>query len=271
LSESNTPTSEFLYVYCVVDGMVNDGFGKIGMGGRGDEVYAWSYEGISAIVSRTDQHVFERNEENVLAHQRVIQKVFSRFVAVPLPFSTILESETELKNFLANRWNEFRDKLVRLREIVQPANPEPGLELVEEALAQSFASALTIRQLADEVSKLQAAPTAKPDQSSIHELTSEVRSVKEELQALRSMKELLADAVEKTAAAKPELSRESAGSGELREQVNKLRSELDDIRRIQLEIRHVTESADEMLKGIMGDAGIAEKSEKPGKTGATYA
>lgn len=253
MSEAQTPTPEFLYVYCVLDGIVDEKFGKIGVGGRGDEVYGLPYKDLSAIVSRTDRRAFERNEEDVLAHQRVIQKIFSRFAAVPMPFSTILENEKELQNLLESRYNEFRDKIEKLREIVQPARPSPGRQLIEEALAQSFASALRIRQLSDEVTKLGAAPVVEPDRGVAEELASEVRSLREELKALRSMAKLPA------AAAGSEVSRSAIGVKELAEDVAALRAELERIKKMQSEASGVWESAEKMMKELMG------RAEGPGK------
>ena len=260
---------EVLYVYCIMDGVRDEKFGKIGIGGRGDEVYARPFKDLTAIVSRTDQHTFERNEENVLAHQRVVQKIFSKFAAVPLPFSTIVESDEELEILLGARYNEFRDKLEKLREIVQPINPEPGREIVEEALAQSFASALRIRQLTDEVSKMRVAPTVKPNGKDMEEFTLEVKSLREELQALRSIRESLGDAIQKVnASAITQPSPSIARSEEVSEEVKRLRGELDGIRKMQEEAGAVTETAERMLREIMDKVGV---SERPRSSGATYA
>jgi len=119
-SETPRPVREFLYVYCVVDGAVSEKFGRMGIGGRGDEVYSSPYKDISAIVSRTDRRVFERNEEDVLAHQYVIRDIFSRLPAVPFPFSTVVQNERELENLLASRYHEFRERLEKLQEIYRP-------------------------------------------------------------------------------------------------------------------------------------------------------
>ena len=119
-SETPRPVHEFLYVYCVVDGAVSEKFGRMGIGGRGDEVYSSPYKDISAIVSRTDRRVFERNEDDVLAHKHVIQDIFTRLPAVPLPFSTIVQNERELENLLASRYHEFRERLEKLQEIYRP-------------------------------------------------------------------------------------------------------------------------------------------------------
>jgi len=43
LSETQMPP-EFLYVYYVVEGVVDKKFGKTGIGGRGDEVYGRPYK-----------------------------------------------------------------------------------------------------------------------------------------------------------------------------------------------------------------------------------
>lgn len=264
MSETPTPTSEFLYLYCVVDGVVNEKFGKIGVGGRGDEVYGWPYKDVSAIVSRTEQHSFDRNEENVLAHQRVIQKIFSRFPAVPLPFSTILENEKQLEDLLASRYNEFRDKLEKLQEIVRPVGGDPGRELIEEALAQSFASALRIRQLGDEISKLQASPTATAD-SHIGGLVSEVRNLREELQVLRSLDKLVAAAIEKVkaATAQPEVTSGSE-SRRLAEEIQRLRDELQGIKQKQSEASKLSESVEEVMKDLAERVGAAGKASKKG-------
>ena len=260
-----TPPSpaEFLYVYCVVDGVVDEKFGKIGVGGRGDEVYGSPYKDVSAIVSRTDQRSFERNEENVLAHQRVIQKIFSRLAAVPLPFSTVLENEKELESLLASRYNELRDKLEKLQEVVRPVGGDPGRELIEEALAQSFASALRIRQLGDEISRLEGSPGADAEPSRVEELVSEVRSLREELQVLRSLDKYVAAAVDKAKAAAAQPGAVGEGeSKELAEEIQRLRDELEDLKKMQSEASQLSDSVEKVVKELMERAEASGKSPK---------
>lgn len=43
MTETQMPP-EFLYVCCAVEGVVDEKFGKIGIGGRGDEVYGQPYK-----------------------------------------------------------------------------------------------------------------------------------------------------------------------------------------------------------------------------------
>ena len=82
---------------------------------------------------------------------------------------------------------------------------------------------LRIRQLTDEVSKLRVAPTVKPNDKDVEEFTREVKSLREELQALRSIRESVADAIEKVkASATTQPSPDIARSEELSEQVKRL-------------------------------------------------
>ncbi len=187
MTDSHPEAPASFYLYCVVDGALDEKFGKIGIGGRGDEVYSYPYKGITAIISLTDQRAFERTEENVLAHQRVFQKILTRYAAVPLPFSSVFENESQLQNFLAPRHDEFRNKLEQLAEIVQTGNYDPGMELAEEALAQSFASALQVRHLIGELSTLRKDGRAKPVHGLVEELVREIKSLREEIRVLRSL------------------------------------------------------------------------------------
>ena len=135
-AEEPAPVVEFFYLYCVVGGSVSEKFGKIGIGGQGDEVYGIPYKDLSAIVSRTRRRSFERNNENLLAHERVIQEVFGRFPAVRLPFSTILESSGELEGFLAGWYNNFRGRLKKLQETAPPPiSSVPSEPPIEQAPA----------------------------------------------------------------------------------------------------------------------------------------
>src|SRR5690348_4895365 len=54
------PASESgIYVYCVIEADGPQAFGKIGIGGRGDEVYTIHYKDLAAVVSRTALMVYD--------------------------------------------------------------------------------------------------------------------------------------------------------------------------------------------------------------------
>jgi len=256
----------FLYVYCVVYGLVVEKFGNIGVGGRGDEVYGSSYRQLTAIVSRTNKRNFERNEENVNAHQRVIQTIFYSFPAVPMPFSTVLKDEKELEALLASRYDEFRDKLEALQEIVRPVSGDPTRELIHEALARSFASAVRIRQLSDEVSKLQTSSVPSSEQNRKAELLSETKNLREQLHVLRSIDKHVVATADKARAVADEFG-EEGGSSELTKEVLQLRDELEGIRRMQSDARKLSDSLEGIVKDLMERAESARRIQKKGQSG----
>lgn len=182
----------FVYVYCVIPGGKYEDFGNIGLGGQGDRVYTICYKELCAVVSRCKLPKYERDDENILAHQRVVQKIFATYPAVPLPFSTVLKGESEVQGMLESRHVEFVDKLEKLGELMIQLPPsEPGKEIIEEALAHSFASALKMRQLSDELVRLK---SSQPGESVISPgqkaLMEELRALRAELHALRAFDRL---------------------------------------------------------------------------------
>jgi len=134
-------------------------FGGIGIGGPGDRVRMIEYRDIAAVVSAPTKEKFERTEENIIAHQRVVQRVFEERLGVPLPFATIAKNEEEVLQLLKDRYEEFKDKLLKLSPLNENGRSGSSVgarELLEEALSQSAASAIKIRQLSEEIDQLRA-------------------------------------------------------------------------------------------------------------------
>jgi hypothetical protein len=160
------PNPSRYYIYCVIPTNGEREFGKIGIGGPDDQVYSIEYKDIAAVVSNPPQEEFERSEENIMAHQRVVQRVFNGQPGLPLPFATILSSEMDVQQLLEERYAEFKDKLTKLGSLGESGSQvetgEVGArELLEETLAQSAASAVRIRQLNEEISQLSSMRYAK--------------------------------------------------------------------------------------------------------------
>jgi len=181
------------YVYCVIAGEEHKDFGHIGIGGSANEVHTVSHKDIRAVVSQTAAESYERNEENILAHQQTVQRIFQEHVGIPMPFSTIFKDKDEVIKMLESRYAEFKERLAALASFElnrggEAAARDPARKLIEGALAQSFASALRIRQLNEEVSRLRSAGqiASSPGSSRLEE---EVRLLREQVGNLRSMQE----------------------------------------------------------------------------------
>src|SRR5689334_13008054 len=91
-----------IYVYCTSEAGEPRGFGKIGIGGRGDEVYTIHYKALAAVVSQTPLKVHDPTRENALAHEHVNEVVMidNGFTPVPMSFGTLFRTEDDIVEFL---------------------------------------------------------------------------------------------------------------------------------------------------------------------------
>jgi len=100
------------YIYCVIGTKQERNFGPLGVGQRGDEVLTIGYDDLSMVVSNHPMGRFTISRENMLAHEKVIEKVMEEFDGVlPVRFGTIAASADEIRNLLDRRYREFRDAL----------------------------------------------------------------------------------------------------------------------------------------------------------------
>jgi hypothetical protein len=99
------------YIYCIIKTDSSPNFGPIGIGGCGDEVTTISCEGLSAVVSNTPMTRYTLSRENLITHEKVIEKVMQEFTVLPVRFCSIAESADEIRNLLGKRHREFKSLL----------------------------------------------------------------------------------------------------------------------------------------------------------------
>ena len=143
-----------IYVYSIIECAEPRTFGKIGIGGRGDDVYTVHYKDLAAVVSRTPLVVYDPTRENVArprARQRVI--IEEGFTPVPMSFGTLFKTEKDIVEFLEDTYDALRDVLVKMKDKL-----EFGLRVNwarEEVLAEIERDDEGIRRLKEEISKSQ--------------------------------------------------------------------------------------------------------------------
>src|SRR6266542_4293555 len=118
-----------IYVYSIIECEEPRSFGKVGIGGRGDDVYTVHYKDLAAVVSRTPLVVYDPTRENVLAHEHVNEVIY----------------------------DALRDVLVKMKDKL-----EFGLRVNwarEEVLAEIERDDEGIRRLKEEISKSQQSST----------------------------------------------------------------------------------------------------------------
>jgi len=100
------------YIYCIIETKDQRNYGAIGVGEGGAEVLTIGYDDLSMVVSNHPLHKLSVSRENMLAHERVVEKVMEEYEAVlPVRFGTIAASAEEIRNLLDRRRREFTGAL----------------------------------------------------------------------------------------------------------------------------------------------------------------
>jgi virulence-associated protein VapD len=155
---SETQTEPGIYVYSIVESPEPRTFGRLGIGGRGDEVYTVHYKDLAAVVSRTPLVVYDPTRENALTHVHVNEVTIEQgFTPVPMSFGTLFKTEKDIVEFLEDTYDALRDVLVKMKDKL-----EFGLKVNwtrEEVLAEVKRDNEDIRRLEEEIAKNQQSST----------------------------------------------------------------------------------------------------------------
>ena len=109
---------EAVYVYCIIESGEPRTFGKIGIGGRSDEVFTVHYRDLAAVVSRAPLIVYDPTRENALTHEHVQEVVMNEhgFTPVPMSFGTLFKTDEDTVEFLKDTYDALRDVLVKMKD-----------------------------------------------------------------------------------------------------------------------------------------------------------
>lgn len=100
------------YIYCIIGTNQDRYFGPIGVGGRGDEVLTIGYDDLGMVVSNHPLTEIDVNRENMIAHEKVIEKVMEEFDGVlPVRYGTIASNADEIRNLLDRGYRVFKNLL----------------------------------------------------------------------------------------------------------------------------------------------------------------
>jgi hypothetical protein len=116
--EGEPKSTSGIYVYCIIECGEPRSFGKIGMGGRGDEVYTVHYRDLAAVVSQAPLQVYDPTRENALNHEHVNEVVMidNGFTPVPMSFGTLFKTEEDTIEFLKDTYDALRDVLQKMKD-----------------------------------------------------------------------------------------------------------------------------------------------------------
>jgi gas vesicle protein GvpL/GvpF len=116
--DASDKSTSGVYVYCIIECSDPRGFGKIGIGGRGDEVYTVHYRDLAAVVSRAPLQVYDPTRENALTHEHVNEVVMidNGFTPVPMSFGTLFKTEEDTIEFLKDTYDALREVLQKMKD-----------------------------------------------------------------------------------------------------------------------------------------------------------
>jgi hypothetical protein len=118
-SVNDTPDNEGKYVYCVIEERASKAFGKIGIGGRGDEVYTIHHGNLAAVVSDTPLVVYDPTRENALRHEQVNETVMNDYTVIPMSFGTVFKRTDDVIEFLKGTADALMDVLQKMRDKIE--------------------------------------------------------------------------------------------------------------------------------------------------------
>ncbi len=101
------------YIYCIIGTKQERNFGPIGLNGR--EVLTIGYEDLAMVVSNHPLAKLVVNQDNMVAHEKVIEEVMKEFDGVlPVRYGTVAADADEIRNLLDRRRREFK---IALRDL----------------------------------------------------------------------------------------------------------------------------------------------------------
>jgi len=121
------------YVYCIINSNDGRNFGPIGIGGRDDIVSSIGYNDISAVISNTPMSNYIISSENLIDHEKVVEKAMEDYTVLPVRFCTIASSVDEIRTLLRRRYSEFKNLLRDLDNKI-----EMGLKVFWTDMEQIF-------------------------------------------------------------------------------------------------------------------------------------
>jgi hypothetical protein len=111
-----TMENDSIYIYGIVDGKINSNLESNGIGEENNKAYCISFKDITAIVSNTQFIEYDPTEDNVLAHELVIQELIKKEMTIaPMRFCTILKTRSDVLKLLESAYYPFKKNILKIR------------------------------------------------------------------------------------------------------------------------------------------------------------
>ena len=102
------------YIYCIIPCQEERTFDVVSIGGSASTVHTIVWESLAVIASDSANVRYESTRSNMMAHQKVLEKVMQEYTLLPVRFGTIANSTCPIENIqklLSSRFQEFSQLL----------------------------------------------------------------------------------------------------------------------------------------------------------------
>ncbi len=141
VEEIKPPEEEGRYVYCIIPSPKGrQSFRNLGIENN-SEVYTIDYGGFTAVASNAPFKEYVLTEENVMAHNQVIQRAMEEHPVVPMAFGMVFKNEEVLKGVLGKMRGDLKKALKEVEgkvELGVKVILPKGAEIDEEAFASEI-------------------------------------------------------------------------------------------------------------------------------------
>lgn len=135
--------NEGKYLYCVINESQERNFGPIGIGNRSDEVHTLGFRDLSCVISSTPMTKFVISRKNLIAHEKVIEKIMGDYNAVlPVRFCTVATSSEEIRNLLMKNYQVLKNSLRSMDNKI-----ELGLKVFWQNMEDVFKEIASIKKI----------------------------------------------------------------------------------------------------------------------------
>lgn len=139
------------YIYAIIEEEKEEEFGPIGMDGA--PVSTVNFKDLGAVASVSEVIEYPMSRENLITHQKVLEKVMERFTVLPVRFCTIAEHEEDIEEkVLKARYREFKSLLDEMKDKIE-VGVRASWTKMEEIFVEVVEENSLIRQLKGKIER----------------------------------------------------------------------------------------------------------------------
>ncbi len=102
------------YIYCIIPCDEDRIFDVTSIGGKSYEVSTIRHDGLAVVASDSPEVTYENTRSNMIAHEKVLERVIQQFTLLPVRFGTVADAASpveSIQNLLRSRCQEFTELL----------------------------------------------------------------------------------------------------------------------------------------------------------------